>query len=248
MLLECFRLSAGSRELDFEIQPAPSERNWIDDTPSRFAARCLPLLIANAHGWEILFKDRCEIVWNGGPRLEDTTIVTETGSDVHVSSHFGQGIVTFRMHALFRTEPGVNLWVGGPINRFKDAIQPLTGVVETDWSPFTFTMNWKVTRPGQAIIFERDEPMCHVFPIPRGIIDDTVPRQFTIEHDADLKRDYEQARDARRAFNDGLRNNAPEIVKQSWQRHYFRGSFPSGRHAFAGHQTKITPRKFEEKP
>lgn len=27
-----------------------------------FAARCLPLLIANAHGWEILLKDRCEIM------------------------------------------------------------------------------------------------------------------------------------------------------------------------------------------
>lgn len=247
MLLECFKISSESHEVEFEIRPAPTERRWMDNTPSRFASRCLPLLIANSHGWEIIFKDRCEIIWNGGPNIEDTTVVTKSGTDVYVSSHFGEGIVTFRIHALFRTEPGINLWVGGPINRFKNCIQPLTGIVETDWSPFTFTMNWKVTQPGQLIIFDHDEPICHVFPVPRGIVDSTVPELGPIERDADLKRDYEQARNSRRTFNNGLRQNDPDIVKQSWQRHYFRGSFPSGRHAFAGHQTKVSPRKFEEK-
>jgi hypothetical protein len=244
MLLKCLKISSKVHELEFEIRPAPTERDWIEETPGRFAARCLPLLIANAHGWEILFKDRCEIVWNGGSKIEDTTVTTASGSDLYASSHFGQGIVTFRIQALFQTDAGVNLWVGGPINRFKDAIQPLTGVVETDWLPFTFTMNWKMTRPHQPIIFERDEPICHVFPIPRGIIDDTVPELVGIESDPDLARDYEHARDARREFNEGLKNNNPEIVKQSWQRHYFRGSFPSGRHAFAGHDTKLNPKKF----
>ena len=36
--------------------------------------------------------------------------------------------------------------VTGPFNQPKDAIQPLTAIVETDWAPFTFTMNWKFTR------------------------------------------------------------------------------------------------------
>jgi Family of unknown function (DUF6065) len=30
------------------------ERAWMDATDQRFAYRCLPLNIANAHGWEIL--------------------------------------------------------------------------------------------------------------------------------------------------------------------------------------------------
>ena len=37
-----------------DIRPAPVEREWMDATGERFAYRCLPLNIANAHGWEIL--------------------------------------------------------------------------------------------------------------------------------------------------------------------------------------------------
>ena len=37
-----------------DIRPAPLERDWMDNTEQRYAYRCLPLSIANAHGWEIL--------------------------------------------------------------------------------------------------------------------------------------------------------------------------------------------------
>ena len=30
-------------------------------------------------------------------------------------SHFGSGVLTFHVNALFRTEPGINLWVTGPV-------------------------------------------------------------------------------------------------------------------------------------
>ena len=72
-------------------------------------------------------------------------------------SIFGQGVLPFHIQGLFRTPPQWNLWVGGSPNRFKDAIQPLTGIIETDWSPYTFTMNWRFTRPGQWISFEEGQ-------------------------------------------------------------------------------------------
>jgi hypothetical protein len=244
MRIKCFPTFEPGSGREFEVRPAPSERGWIDATPQRFAARCLPLLIANAHGWEILFKDRCDVMWTGGSGIDDLKVTTGSGTGTYVSSHFGSGILTFRILGLFRTEPGVNLWVGGPVNYFKDGIQPLAGVVETDWSPFTFTMNWKVTRPDHPIRFERDEPICHIFPIPRGIVDEAVPEMAPMDSDAELKRDYEQARDARLAFNEGLKSGDPEIRAKGWQKDYFRGEFPSGRRAFAGHQTKITAKPF----
>jgi len=37
-----------------QIRPAPLEREWMDSSDQRFAYRCLPLNIANAHGWELL--------------------------------------------------------------------------------------------------------------------------------------------------------------------------------------------------
>lgn len=39
---------------EMTIRPAPLEREWMNGTNQRFAYRCLPLNIANAHGWEIL--------------------------------------------------------------------------------------------------------------------------------------------------------------------------------------------------
>ncbi|MFB8344846.1 DUF6065 family protein [Brucella cytisi] len=49
-----------------------------------------------------------------------------------------------------KTEPEFDLFVTGSINRPKDAISPLTGFVETDWSPYTFTMNWRFTHQYQT--------------------------------------------------------------------------------------------------
>ena len=248
MKIRCFTTFTPDSGHEFEVRPAPAERNWIDATPNRFAARCLPLLIANAHGWEILLKDACEVIWTGGSGIDDIEVRTESGTSSYVYSHFGQGIVTFRIYGLFRTEPRVNLWVGGPINRFKDGIQALTGIVETDWSPMTFTMNWKVTRSGQPIRFERDEPFCHIFPVPRGIVDESEPEIQPLLSDPELKRDFEQARNERLAFIDGLRSGDPNVMRRGWQKDYFRGEFPSGRRAFAGHQTKVNPKPFLRKP
>lgn len=86
-------------------------------------------------------------------------------------SHFGHAVLTFNVNALFRTEPGYDLMVTGPLNQPKDGLQPLTGVAETDWAPFTFTMNWKFTRNLTTIAFECDEPSCRIFPLKRGLVE-----------------------------------------------------------------------------
>ena len=92
-----------------------------------------------------------------------------------ITSHFGNGIVTFSIPYLFRTPRGINLWVKGRRNYFKDGVQPLEGIVETDWLPATFTMNWKLTRPNHSVRFERGEPICMVVPIPRGLAEQLEP-------------------------------------------------------------------------
>ncbi len=72
------------------------------------------------------------------------------------------------MPCLFRTEPGFDLMVQGPVNFPRDGVYALSGVIETDWSPYTFTMNWRMTRPGASIRFKKGEPFCHVFPVRRA--------------------------------------------------------------------------------
>ena len=162
MRLICYPTSGAAPKL----APSPVERDWMERTNAGFAYRCLPLNIANAHGWLILNAAPLIAEWDGGMGVEAVTVQGATpDASIQADSHFGSGVLTFTVGALFRTEPGWDLLVTGPFNRPKDAIQPLTGIVETDWAPFSFTMNWKFTRKFAPVAFERDEPFCMIFPI-----------------------------------------------------------------------------------
>jgi Family of unknown function (DUF6065) len=103
-------------------------------------------------------------------------------------SHFAHGILTFHLPCLFRTEAGYDLMVHGPINRPKDGIAPLSGVIETDWAPYSFTMNWIFTRPGTQVSFAQGEPFCHVFPVKRGELEAIEPQLRLLSEEPELKR------------------------------------------------------------
>jgi len=131
---------------DVRIRPAPVERQWMDDSDRRFAYRCLPLNIANAHGWELLCTTAFSAIWDGGKSLDSVHVTVGPDATPSAISHFGSGILTFHVPCLFRTDPGIDLYATGPVNRPKDGIAALSGIIETDWSPYTFTMNWLFTR------------------------------------------------------------------------------------------------------
>src|SRR5689334_18699842 len=57
-----------------DIRPARNRRQWMDETPDAYAYRCLPLSIANAHGWEARCPVTCEAEWNGGSAKDDIRI------------------------------------------------------------------------------------------------------------------------------------------------------------------------------
>ena len=226
---------------------APVERGWMDRTQAGFAYRCLPLNIANAHGWLILNSVPFVAEWNGDPGIDAVSIrPVGDGAPLLASSHFGSGVLTFSVNGLFRTEPGYDLLVGGPFNEPKDAIQPLTGIVETDWSPFTFTMNWKFTRKLAPVAFEHDEPFCMIFPMPRGLIEATEPEIRSIDADPEVREAYRSWADSRQAFNEGLKLPGSEARAQKWQKDYFRGSGRFGAPP-DDHRTKLRPQEFKPK-
>jgi hypothetical protein len=231
--------------LPVEVVAAPSERDWIANTQDQFARRCLPLMIANAHGWQILAQDSCDAIWNGGSYQADIELTTGSGTATHISTHFGYGVLTFRIHCILRTEPGINLWIGGPTNSFKDAIQPMSAVIEADWMPYTFTMNWQFTRPGTQVRFEKGEPICQFFPVPRGIVDNVQPVLRDIKSDSELHAMHKEWRVSRDDFIKALNDQQPEAVSQKWQKHYFRGLYPDGSQGISEHQTKVRPREFK---
>lgn len=201
----------------------------MDATPEAFAYRCLPLNIANAHGWEILNPIPFEACWNGGTGIGDVQLrlPADAPHDVRPVSLFGQAVLTFHIFGIFRTPPGWNLWVGGSPNSPKDGIYPLTGIVETDWAPYTFTMNWRFTRPGM-VSFKKDEPFCFITPIPHEALDDIEPIVKSIHDDPELKRQYDAWGESRSNFLAKLADKEGEAVRHGWQRDYFRGRTPEG--------------------
>src|SRR5213596_529820 len=154
------------------LRPASPRRRWMEETTDRFAYRCLPLSIANQHGWELLCPWSFEALWTGGHSEKSVQVVRLSGEGPLPDSHFGEGILTFLPCYLFRTEEPYDLYVTGPVNIRKDGIVPLSAIVETDWLPFTFTMNWAFTRVGVPVRFEEGEPFCHIFPIASGLVEE----------------------------------------------------------------------------
>ena len=163
-------------------------------------------------------------------------------------SLFGAGTITFHVEGLFRTPPGWNLWVSGPPNAAKHGLAPLAGVIETDWSPYTFTMNWRFTRPGEWVRFEQDEPFCFFFPVERGVLDRTRPEIRPLSDAPELEDAFSRWSASRDAFQEHVRRTQPKAPADRWQKLYYRGVGPDGEPGPADHQAKLRPPAFERCP
>ncbi len=229
------------------IVPAPCTRGWMDETPSRFAYRCLPLLIANQAGWLVLNSHPFCATWDGSAEISGVRIEPLGGLFPGASSHFGSGIVTWNLPYLFRTPQGYNLLVRGPANLPKDGASALEGIVETDWSPATFTVNWKLTRPGLPVEFGEDEPICMVVPQRRGELESFRPRVSSLVRAPGLARSYARWSFGRSRFLRELQEAGSQAQQRGWQRDYMLGVLPDGRRV-PQHQRKLNLEPFVSEP
>jgi len=210
------------QQTDMPLTPAPIDRQWMDDTQQRFAYRCPPLTLANQAGWVIGNPTGFAVYWNGGPRVEDVLLRFDDQRDEkRISSLFGHGTVTFNMPYLFRTPENINLWVKGPTNSPKDGVHPLEGIVETDWTAASFTMNWKLTRPNHVVCFEVGEPICMVVPSPRGLLDSLLPLKQPLDSDAEVSQAYRRWSADRDEFHRRVAAGDKEAIERGWQKDYF---------------------------
>ncbi|HTR87965.1 MAG TPA: DUF6065 family protein [Reyranella sp.] len=206
------------------LRQSRRERKWMDDTENKYAYRCLPMVIANQFGWDILSPHHIRATWDGSMPKEAIRIEVLYGDGPSLcTSHFGSGVLTFSIPYLFKTPPGWNMMVRGPTNSPKDGISALDGIVETDTTHSTFTMNWKFTR-ACTIEFALHEPICMVHPIQRGLLDMFEPALEPLANNAELKSRYEQWSAGRGRFNASLLEHEATAVKQGWEKDYFRSA------------------------
>lgn len=217
----------------FHLVPAQPQRYWMDRTPDRYAYRCLPLTMANTYGWWVVTDQEVTAEWMGGQAKETLTV------SAGALSYFGSGIVTFSIPYLIRTEPGWNLWVRGPANWLVRGAQALDGIVETDWSPATFTMNWQMV--DRFATWEAGTPIAQIFPIRRGELEGVIPVLKSIQVSPEEASAYSDWNQSRTRFNQALQTGQA----MGWQKHYTKGQDPSGQ-VYAQHQTQNRVRPFQE--
>jgi hypothetical protein len=149
---------------------------------------------------------------------------------------------------VIETPPGYALWVTGPVNEFKDGIQACTAVIETYWMPFTFTMNWKFTRPHLKVRFEKGEPFCFFFPIEHGVLERCNPTFERISEDPDLERQYKFAfykRAVPLAALKKLKGKELKIKeKDRFDGWYIKGKMPDGTET-ADHKKRLQLKPFK---
>jgi hypothetical protein len=228
---------------DVVPEPAPIARPWMDSAHQRHPYRCLPLVIANQCGWVLRNPTGFSAYWYGGAAKEDVELRFDKPQENRIVSHFGSGVVTFTIPFLFRTPPGINLWVKGPANWVKDGVQPLEGVVEADWIASTFTMNWKMTRVCEWVRFDAGEPFCMLVPVPRALVESLAPKIEPLTDNPELEEQYRRWEASRSGFLTDLQARSPEAVARGWQKDYFQGKTPDGK-AVDSHQTRLNVKPF----
>jgi len=220
------------------IKKPSRKRDWF--TPHFY--NCLPLVIGNQYGFEIVSAFDFNILWNGGDYRYDTNVsqvLTEENKENVIvqsaSSHFGHGIVSINTDIVFRTPPSVNLIVTGPINTVLPGITPLTGIVESDNIRTTFTINLKVNQPNVLIHIPKGTPLATLIPIPRYFGD-----KFEIKDSLDIfdKKIFEEELDI--YIKQGIRRNNKNVRIYNGQegkgdRDYFIGRDYDG-NLFSDHQ------------
>ncbi|MBO1255980.1 hypothetical protein J3L16_09815 [Alteromonas sp. 5E99-2] len=171
--LVAYALPGTSTDVASLIRPCKITREWMDQTPARYAYRCIPLTAANSMGWELLNPVDVEITWTGKENGDQLKFNLASRHPFGPTPHFGGGTVTWYLPFLFRTPADYGLLISGPANHDKCDVTPLDAFVRTDWVPFPFTMNWRITTENKPVVFKAGEPICRIMPFPLTLLNDT---------------------------------------------------------------------------
>ncbi len=234
--IKAYALPGAPQDLQGLIRPCKSPRQWMDHSPERYAYRCIPLTAANTMGWELLNGVDCEMVWNGLSAAAGVTIYRHQQQGLGPRSHFGMGTVTWDIPFLFRTPPDYGLVVTGPGNHDRAHIAPLDGFVRTDWVPFPFTMNWRITTANQAVRFAAGEPICRIYPYPLALLEHSEIEVHELDRDPELKAEFQawlsQRQQAYQRRNQAVGNQPhnPKAQRENWIQRYAHGVGADGKH------------------
>jgi len=231
----------------YVLEPAKPVRDWMDKAPGKTPYRCLPMVMANQGGWVIRSPAAFNVSWNG---KADTSGLKVSITDPQykgapfVVSNFGMGIITLQFPWMFRTPPGVGLWVHGPPNEPRDNLTALEGLVETDWIETPFTMNWKIQRRNSPVYFQRGDAVCMLTPFPMDLLETVEPRFRLLSDNPELMESVLQHRKRRLEMVKNQTVASSQDGKTDWEKTYVKGQRADGSKT-EEHRTNFKLRPFE---
>jgi len=198
---------------------------------------CLPLKIANELGWTVTCPCDFSCIWDGDASRQGVKIFSDT-KNTHqeisklVMSHFSAGTLTFIIPYIFRTPKKYALYLRGPTNYYKEGIQYLDAVVETDWLNYSFTYNIKIHSINKKISFKKGEPLFSFIPLDLSKIHNSyvevqpASKKIKMEHALFIGKRRKVYAESVNEVIKKLKNN--EDLKSSyWMRDYFQGGAAS---------------------
>jgi hypothetical protein len=190
------------KDVTQSIKPCKITRDWMHNTPARYAYRCIPLTAANSVGWDILNPVDAEISWTGLEDGDQLNIKTAHKDPFGPIPHFGSGNVTWYIPFLFRTPPDYGLLISALVDQDKSIAVPLDAFIRTDWLPFPFTMNWRLTEPNKTVKFKAGEPICRMMPYPLALSNDMQLEICDMQDDPNFMQQVQQWHKQRDASNE----------------------------------------------
>ena len=235
----------------WSIEPAQRAREWMDRTPRKAAYWCLPVMMANQAGWVIRLPGTAVATWNGKDSADAVKLdFPGKGNRLAglVGTNFGAGIVSFALPWVFQTTEGTGLWVRGVPNAHTPDCVPLEGIVETDWSPFPFTMNYRIIKRNTQVYFPEGMELCMLAPVRMDLFEATQPRMEDVQSNPLLVEELRRHSEKRRMQTGSLRPDASMVDSKGQTKpvlDYFKGTTTDADKKASKHRKAFELRGFD---
>lgn len=134
---------------------------WEKDSKTiNHAKFCMPLLMANELGYDILSPATFEIEWDGDESHDTNIYIIEASSHAGIDNHSAHGSFTVQSQFITKTEEGYYIYLKGMPN-IRRPFSVMEGLVESWWNPAHFGIVCLCNHAGKFII-KKGEPIARL--------------------------------------------------------------------------------------
>ena len=134
---------------------------WERDSKTKNHARfCMPLLMANVLGYDILSPATFEVFWDGDDRHDAQVKIIDKCSHAVIDNHSAKGSFTVQSQFIPKTKKGYYIYIKG-IPNIRRPFSVMEGLIETWWNPAHFGLVCLCNSPSKFTIV-KGEPIARM--------------------------------------------------------------------------------------